>query len=197
MLEIYKNKKVLITGHTGFKGSWLSCILEVLGAKQIGYSLAPNTQPSHFQLLNLDHKSIIEDISNFEKLSIQIQEFQPDIIFHLAAQPLVIDSYKNPINTYQTNVMGTANLLQSIMMNKSSPWTVVITTDKVYKNDNSGRAFIETDALEGKDPYSASKVGTESVVAAWQQIAKVSGGPSVVSVRALPGLSPQDFHRNI
>jgi len=169
MLEIYKNKKVLITGHTGFKGSWLSCILEVLGAKQIGYSLAPNTQPSHFQLLNLDHKSIIEDISNFEKLSIQIQEFQPDIIFHLAAQPLVIDSYKNPINTYQTNVMGTLNLLESVRLINHNIAVVVVTTDKVYENNETDRPYKETDPLGGYDMYSSSKAATEILTKSYVQ----------------------------
>ena len=102
----------------------------------------------------------------------------------MAAQPLVLESYKTPRETFETNVMGTANVLDAAFATNSVEAVVVVTTDKVYRNDNSGRAFVETEPLAGKDPYSASKVGTESVVAAWQQIAKVSGGPKVISVRA-------------
>jgi len=170
MLEIYNNCKVYITGHTGFKGSWMSCLLGTLGAKQAGYSLSPNTSPSHFDLLNQVHKnSTIGDLSDLKLLKKSINTFQPEILFHLAAQPLVRESYKNPINTYQTNVIGTLNVLEAVKECPSVKAIVIITTDKVYKNKEWHYPYRENDELGGYDIYSSSKACTEILVKSYQQ----------------------------
>ncbi len=176
---------ILITGHTGFKGTWMTLLLEKLGIDVVGYSLPPE-KDSLFDRANRTG-AIVEkfaDIRDFKEVNDFIHKYKPSAIFHMAAQPLVLESYHIPRETFDVNVMGTVNLLDSAFACESVEAIVVITTDKVYRNDNSGRAFIESDPLEGKDPYSASKVGTEAAVAAWQQIAKISGGPKVISVRA-------------
>lgn len=164
--EFYKNKKVLITGHTGFKGSWLSQILINWGAQVAGYSLEPNTQPALFDILglarNLEH--YIGDIRDYQGLKKVIAQAKPEIVFHLAAQPLVRDSYDDPLYTFQTNIIGTANLLQAVKEIKGVKAVVVITTDKVYRNQEDGCCFKEDDSLAGYDPYSASKAGAEIVV---------------------------------
>ena len=176
---------VLVTGHTGFKGTWLTFLLERLQVPLIGFSLPPQ-KDSLFDRAKRTGSIPEEfaDIRDYDALSGFISKYKPSAIIHMAAQPLVLQSYKNPRETFETNVMGTVNVLEVSFKTNYIETIVVVTSDKVYKNDNSGRAFIETDALAGKDPYSASKVATESVVAAWQQIAKVSGGPKVISVRA-------------
>lgn len=137
MLEFYNQKRVFITGHTGFKGSWLTKILIMAGAKVTGFSLISNTNPSLFNIINIkeDINSIIGDIRDLEHLKKELCNCKPDIVFHLAAQPLVRESYKNPVYTYETNVMGTVNLLESIRNCKSVRSVVIITTDKVYKNN--------------------------------------------------------------
>lgn len=176
---------ILVTGHTGFKGTWLTFLLERLNVPVIGLALAPE-KDSLFDRANRTGTIPEEfiDIRDPEAVSKFMMKFQPSAVIHMAAKPLVLESYKTPRDTFETNVMGTVNVLNSAFKANSVEAVVVATTDKVYRNDNSGRAFVETDPLAGKDPYSASKVGTESVVAAWQQIAKVSGGPKVISVRA-------------
>jgi len=176
---------VLVTGHTGFKGSWLTLLLEKLGIEVIGYSLPPE-KDSLFSLLGRDGEinEKFEDISNLHEVSRFIQENKPVAIFHLAAQPLVLASYKEPVETFRTNVMGTVSILQGAFAEDSVKAVASITTDKVYRNLNTGEKFIETDPLEGKDPYSASKVGSEAAISAWQQIQRIHGGPRVVAVRA-------------
>ena len=176
---------VLITGHTGFKGTWLTFLLESLRVPVIGFSLPPE-KDSLFDRANRTGSIPEEfgDVRNLEVISKFITKYKPAAIFHMAAQPLVLESYKTPRETFETNVMGTVNVLDSAFKTDFVESIVVVTTDKVYRNHNFGVSFIETDPLEGKDPYSASKVGTEAVVAAWQQIAKISGGPKVISVRA-------------
>lgn len=170
MIDMYKDKKVFITGHTGFKGSWLTCILEKLGAVTSGFSLAPNTEPSHFDLLRSAATiSTIGDISNSNLLRQTIQEFQPEILFHLAAQPLVRLSYKNPVNTYQTNVMGTLHLLEAAKACPSVKAIVIITTDKVYENNEWIFPYRETDRLGGYDMYSSSKACSEILVKSYQR----------------------------
>lgn len=176
---------ILITGHTGFKGTWLTLLLERLQVPVIGFSLPPEKD----SLFNRAKREAVipeefADIRNLESVSKFISRHKPSAIIHMAAQPLVLESYKTPRETFETNVMGTVNVLDSAFKNSSVEVIVAITTDKVYRNDNLGSSFVETDALSGKDPYSASKVGTESVVAAWQQISKVTGGPKIISVRA-------------
>ena len=176
---------ILITGHTGFKGTWLTFLLERLNVPVIGLSLEPEKDSlfDRAKRTGVIPEAFI-DIREFHAISRFISEHQPSAVIHMAAQPLVMESYKTPRETFETNVMGTANVLDAAFKTNSVEAVVVVTTDKVYRNDNSGQSFVETDPLAGKDPYSASKVGTESVVAAWQQIAKISGGPKVISVRA-------------
>lgn len=161
--NFYKNKKVLITGSTGFKGSWLSLWLHNLDANVCGYSLEPSTVPSLFNILKLDSKikqytGSILDTSSLEKV---FNEFKPEIVFHLAAQPLVRLSYKEPVLTYETNVMGSLNVLEAARKCGSVKAFVNITTDKCYENKENGNAFEEDDAFGGYDPYSASKACVE------------------------------------
>ena len=176
---------ILVTGHTGFKGTWLTFLLERLNVPVVGLSLAPEKE-SLFERTNRTGMIPEEfiDVRDAEAVSKFMLKYRPSSIIHMAAQPLVLESYKAPRDTFETNVMGTVNVLDSAFKTDSVEAVVVVTTDKVYRNDNSGRAFVEADPLAGKDPYSASKVATESVVAAWQQMAKVSGGPKIISVRA-------------
>jgi len=176
---------VLITGHTGFKGTWLTLLLEQLNIPVIGIAL-PAEEHSLFN--RADRLGAIPesffDIRNFDLLSSFVKQYQPSTIVHLAAQPLVLESYEKPRETFETNVLGTANVLSAAHESNSVIAVVVATTDKVYKNDNLEKFFVESDPLQGNDPYSASKVGAESVVIAWQQISKLRGGPRTISVRA-------------
>jgi CDP-glucose 4,6-dehydratase len=179
------NSPVLIIGHTGFKGTWLTLLLEKLGVDLIGISL-PADKTSMYSKLNR-HGQIDEyfqDIRDFSKTEKLIQRIKPKYIIHLAAQPLVLNSYKAPRETFETNVLGTVNVLDAASKVDECKHIVVSTTDKVYKNKDSGQRFTENSALGGKDPYSWSKVGTEAAIGAWQQIALVNGGPKITSVRA-------------
>ena len=158
--NIYAGKRVFLTGHTGFKGSWLALWLTKLGAKVCGYSLAPNTNPSMFTVLDIEHKiekSIFGDILDEKTLERAISEFQPDIVFHLAAQPLVRLSYREPILTYKTNVIGTLNVLEMAKRCKSVKAFVNITTDKCYENKEVHRGYKEDEPMGGYDMYSSSK----------------------------------------
>lgn len=158
--NIYRNKKIFITGHTGFKGSWLSIWLQTLGAKVCGYSLKPNTNPSMYQELDIENKiekSIIGNILDYEKLEDSINDFQPEIIFHLAAQPIVRLSYKEPKLTYETNVIGTLNVLEVARKCKSVKAFVNVTTDKCYENKEIARGYKEDEPMGGYDMYSSSK----------------------------------------
>lgn len=154
--QIYKDKIVLVTGHTGFKGSWFVYWLEQMGAKVIGYSLEAPTTPNHISLLNLDIVSIIGDIRDLNKLNQIFNEYKPDIVFHLAAQPLVRLSYENPIETYETNVIGTLKVLEACKRSKVKA-IVNITSDKAYKNKEWVYGYRENDPMGGYDPYSSSK----------------------------------------
>jgi CDP-glucose 4,6-dehydratase len=167
----YKDKKVLITGHTGFKGSWLTQILLNFGAKVSGIALKPNTKPSLFQILGLERKikNHFCDIRNLKKIFEIIKKEKPEIIFHLAAQPLVRDSYDDPLYTFRTNIIGTANIFQAIKEIDSVRAVVMITTDKVYENKESGFPFKEDDKLGGYDPYSASKAAAEIVISSYSR----------------------------
>lgn len=153
---IYKDKTVLVTGHTGFKGSWLVYWLNQMGAKVVGYSLEAPTNPNHIELLNLDIVSIIGDIRNLEKLNQTFETYKPDIVFHLAAQPLVRLSYENPIETYETNVMGTLKVFEACRANNVKA-IVNITSDKAYENKEWIWGYRENDPMGGYDPYSSSK----------------------------------------
>lgn len=185
---------ILITGHTGFKGTWLTLLLENMGLEVVGISL-PAHEDSLFTRLNRLGKvsESFTDIRDFEQTQKKIAEYAPSVVFHMAAQPLVLNSYKSPRETFDTNVMGTANILDSCFNTNSVKAVMAITTDKVYKNINSNKRFVESDPLAGKDPYSASKVGSEAVIAAWQQVALVNGGPRVISVRAGNVIGGGDF----
>ena len=158
-LSFYKNKKVFVTGHTGFKGSWLCRALIIAGADVTGYALQPETNPALFELLGLkkDMKSIISDIRDYDALLKSLKSAKPEIIFHLAAQPLVRESYKKPVYTYETNVLGTVKLLEACRHAPSARSIVNVTTDKVYENKEDDRAFKENENLCGYDPYSNSK----------------------------------------
>lgn len=164
--DFYKNKKVLITGHTGFKGSWLCQILLNFGANVCGVALKPNTNPNLFSLLGLDSK--IEnhyiDIRDYEEVKKVFSDFKPEIVLHLAAQPLVIESYKNPKYTYDTNVMGTVNVCECVRLSNSVKSFLNVTTDKVYENiEEQNHYYKEDEKLNGYDPYSNSKSCSELV----------------------------------
>jgi CDP-glucose 4,6-dehydratase len=168
--KTYKGKKVLLTGHTGFKGSWMLAWLTQLGAVVKGYALSPENENDLY--IQLDGEklcdSVIADIRDKEKLYKEIKAFQPDFIFHLAAQPLVRRSYEEPIYTFEVNVNGTANLLESVRDLEKPCCIVIITTDKVYENKETNYAYKETDKLGGYDPYSASKAAAEIVVSSYR-----------------------------
>jgi CDP-glucose 4,6-dehydratase len=167
----WSGKRVFLTGHTGFKGSWLALWLTKLGAHVTGYSLAPNTQPNHFDAIDLGSivDSHIGDIRDLETLRSAMVTAKPDVVFHLAAQPLVRESFANPIETYATNVMGTANVLESVRSCPTVKSVVVITTDKVYENKEWEWGYRENDRLGGFDPYSNSKACTELVTSSYTQ----------------------------
>lgn len=161
----WKSKKVFITGHTGFKGSWLIIILNLLGAKVYGYSLKPKKKSLFNQIggEKIIEKSFYGNLNDYKKLNSKISQVKPNIIFHLAAQPLVLESYKNALNTHNTNIMGTVNLLETCRRINSIQSIVIVTTDKVYKIKKNKSLFSETDELGGDDPYSASKACSEIV----------------------------------
>lgn len=165
-MNIFQNKIVLITGHTGFKGSWLATWLESLGAKVIGVSLDPPSNPSHFEVTEIaksieDHRI---DIRDGDKLKSLISNSRPDFVFHLAAQSLVRQSYIDPVETYQTNVLGTLNLLEGLRILEKPCIAILITSDKCYENVEWVWGYRETDSIGGSDPYSASKGGAELII---------------------------------
>lgn len=168
--DFYSGKKVFLTGHTGFKGAWMTALLKELGADVKGYSLVHQTDKDLFPILfsSPDFNSIIDDIRNAASLSKEIISFQPDYIFHLAAQPLVRKSYKIPSETFEVNVVGTANLLEAATKLEKPCQVVIITTDKVYENKETNVHYNENDVLGGYDPYSASKACTELVVSSFR-----------------------------
>jgi CDP-glucose 4,6-dehydratase len=164
--SFFKNKKIIITGHTGFKGSWLTLWLNILGAKIIGISNNIPSNPSHFEKLKLK-KKIIDlnlDIRNMVNLKKAFKKYQPDFVFHLAAQSLVKKSYEEPVNTFSTNTIGTMQILEALRVIKKKCSAVIITSDKSYKNLEIKRGYHENDLLGGKDPYSASKAAAELII---------------------------------
>ena len=165
--NVYQGKKVFITGHCGFKGSWLSFWLKQLGANVTGYSLVNDYEKSPLNELDVDIQEINGDILDLEKLKKSIHEVNPDIIFHLAAQPLVGESYKDPLGTFQTNIMGSLNVYHAARDCKNLKAIVSITTDKVYENKEHIWGYREQDPLGGKDPYSGSKAAMEIVTASY------------------------------
>ena len=165
VLDFYRGKRIFVTGHTGFKGSWLCRILVKAGAVVTGYSLPAPTHPSLFELAGLDGKmtSMIGDIRDRDKLNTALQKAEPEIVLHLAAQPIVRDSYKDPAYTYETNVMGTVNILECIRSSNCVRSFLNITTDKVYQNREWVWGYREDEPLDGYDPYSNSKSCSELV----------------------------------
>ncbi len=191
------NGPILITGHTGFKGTWLTLLLEHIGLEVVGISLPAEEESLYQRMQRLGKipESFI-DIRNFELTQKKIKEFAPTAVIHMAAQPLVLNSYNSPRETFDINVMGTANVLDASFASESVKAVVAVTTDKVYKNLNKNNRFTENDTLSGKDPYSASKVGAEAAISAWQQMALVNDGPRVISVRAGNVIGGGDFAEN-
>jgi len=171
MLEEFRGKRVLITGHTGFKGAWLTLWLKLLGAEIIGVALDPVYEKGAFNAMRVSSlcTDIRQDINDLNAVKKIFKEYQPEIVFHLAAQPLVLDSYERPVETFQTNVIGTVNILESCRFVKSIRAIVIITSDKCYENLEINKGYKETDKLGGKDPYSASKAAAELVVNAYRE----------------------------
>jgi CDP-glucose 4,6-dehydratase len=167
--DIYRGRRVLVTGHTGFKGSWLALWLKELGAVVTGIALAPSTTPNHWDLLGVDTADNRIDIRDADSVFGPVAACRPEIVFHLAAQPLVRRSYRDPLETWSTNVMGTANVLEACRRTESVRAIVVITTDKVYENREWSWGYREIDRLGGHDPYSASKAAAEIVVASYRK----------------------------
>ena len=189
--SFYKGKKVLVTGHTGFKGSWLCRLLLKLGAEVTGYALEPDL----FQLLDVESQmhSVTGDIRDLEKLKQVFAETQPEIVLHLAAQPIVRESYKNPVYTYETNVMGTVNILEAVRQCKSVKSFLNVTTDKVYRNNEWEWGYRETDELDGYDPYSNSKSCSELVTHSYEKAFLKELGIAVSTARAGNVIGGGDF----
>ncbi len=183
--KTYKNKRVLITGHTGFKGSWLDLWLKLLGADVLGYSLEPNTNPSLHKILNLGD-DVIGNILDNEKLEKTFRDFKPDIVFHLAAQPLVRLSYVEPLLTYQTNVIGTLNVLEAARKSGVTKAVVNVTTDKCYENKEINFAYCENDPMGGYDMYSSSK-GCVEIMSSSYRRSFLSGEKSFALATARAG----------
>lgn len=189
-LSAYAGKRVFVTGHTGFKGSWLTLWLTMLGAQVCGYALDPNTDPALWNLLALGERDgvaeVRADIRELATLKTAMGGFEPDIVFHLAAQPLVLAGYEDPVGTYETNVMGTVNVLEAVRWVPSARAVVVVTSDKCYENrEEPGYAYVESDPLGGYDPYSSSKGAAEIVTAAYRRsFYSEPGSARVASVRA-------------
>jgi CDP-glucose 4,6-dehydratase len=194
-LSTYAGSRVLVTGHTGFKGSWLCEWLLALGAQVRGYSLPPPTEPALFEQLGLAGRLQHEvgDIRDAAKLAAAVHSFRPEFVFHLAAQPLVRCSYKEPVETYSTNVMGTVHLLEALRALNKPCAAVFVTTDKCYENNESGRAYGEDDSLGGHDPYSSSKAASEIAISGYRRSffspRKLAGGivPPVAIASARAG----------
>ena len=171
ILDFYKGKRIFLTGHTGFKGSWMCRILANAGAVVTGYSLEAPTEPSLFQIANIedDIHSVIGDIRDYASLKKAFDESQPEIVLHLAAQPIVRDSYKDPAYTYETNVMGTVNILECVRNNCCVKSFLNVTTDKVYLNREWSWGYRENEELDGYDPYSNSKSCSELVTHSYKR----------------------------
>jgi CDP-glucose 4,6-dehydratase len=168
--EVWQGKKIFLTGHTGFKGSWLAQVLQNFGAYVHGYALAPDTQPNHFESLSWQNMtSEIADIRDHVRLTNSLKAAAPEVVFHLAAQPLVLKAYEDPRYTYETNVMGTLNLLEAVRSTPSVRAVVVVTSDKCYENKETTRPYKEDDAMGGYDPYSSSKGCAEILTASYRR----------------------------
>ncbi len=184
--NFWNKKRILLTGHTGFKGSWIALLLESMGAEVYGVSLQPNTDPSLYEILKpwANMTSVYCDIRDRERLAETVATSAPEIVIHMAAQPLVRESYHKPVETFDSNIMGTVHLLEALRSAPNLAAVLVITSDKVYANDNSGIAMTESSPLGGHDPYSASKAATEIVTASYAKSFFSDRGIPVCTVRA-------------
>ncbi len=196
MLDFYKGKKVLITGHTGFKGTWLTKILVNAGADILGYSRCSTKNPSLFELSGVKNSitHMKGDIRNYEQLYGAFELFQPEIVFHLAAQPIVRESYSNPRYTYETNTMGTVNILEAIRNTRSVKSVVIVTTDKVYQNKEWLWGYRENETLDGFDPYSNSKSCAELVTSTYKRCFSIL--PPISTTRAGNVIGGGDFSKD-
>ena len=194
-LEFYKGRKVLVTGHTGFKGTWMCIALLKAGAEVVGYSLEAPTDPSAFSICGMQDRmhSVIGDIRDLAKLKKVFEEEQPEIVFHLAAQPIVRESYKDPVYTYETNVMGTVNICECVRLNPCVKSFLNVTTDKVYLNNEWEWGYRENDPLDGYDPYSNSKSCSELVTHSYINSFFREGGVAVSTARAGNVIGGGDF----
>ena len=192
--NFWRGKNVFVTGHTGFKGAWLSFILNKFGANVTGCALAP-TNPSLFSLIELDKKinSVLSDIRDFDTLKKIFDAAKPEIVFHLAAQPIVIESYKNPAATYSTNVMGTVNILECVRQSSTVRNFLNVTSDKVYHNNEWSWGYRETDLLDGIEPYSNSKSCAELVTNCYRRSFFSDGGAAISTARAGNVIGGGDF----
>ena len=195
LMDFYRDKRVLVTGHTGFKGAWLCRILTLAGAQVTGYSLEPPTDPSLFEIAGLEDvmDSVIGDIRNLQGLKDVFERVRPEVVFHLAAQPIVRDSYKNPVYTYETNVMGTVNVMECVRLTDSVRSFLNVTTDKVYENREWEYGYRECDPLDGYDPYSNSKSCSELVTHSYQKSFFGDGRCAVSTSRAGNVIGGGDF----
>jgi len=181
--EFWRGRRVLITGHTGFKGGWLWLWLRGLGANLTGYALAPPSAPNLWQIVGDGGASVIGDVRDADRVRDTVLRADPQVVFHLAAQALVRESYRDPLGTFGTNVLGTGSVLQACRELRALECIVVVTSDKVYENDGAGRPFRETDRLGGHDPYSNSKACSELLTASFRD-SFFADGPAVATARA-------------
>lgn len=196
--EFWKDRKVFITGSTGFKGSWLSLYLHVLGAKLQGYALAPKTEDDIFSTANISAlcPTEFDDIRDYSCLEKTIRDFSPDVIFHMAAQPLVSEGYDDPVGTFSTNVIGTTHILEAARKLEGLKGLVVVATDKCYRNREWDKGYSEEDELGGVDPYSASKAAAEIVVESYRQSFFKAGNTGLASARGGNVIGGGDWSRD-
>jgi len=191
----FKGKKVLVTGHTGFKGSWLCKVLDMFGSEVYGYSLEPPTDPSLYEIIDADSfvRSKYADVRDLPSMEDFFSDVQPEIVIHMAAQPLVRDSYKDPRYTYETNVMGTVNVLECVRSNNSVRSFLNVTTDKVYENKEWDYGYREIDPLNGYDPYSNSKSCSDIITSSYRKSFFADGRCAISTARAGNVIGGGDF----
>lgn len=197
-LSFYKDKTVLVTGHTGFKGTWMCEVLKQQGANVIGYALAAPTEPALFELTHMADGmvSVTGDIRDLAHLNRIFDEYQPEIVIHMAAQPIVRESYVNPVYTYEANVMGTVNILEAVRLHGCVKSVVNVTTDKVYRNNEWEWGYRETDRLDGYDPYSNSKSCSELVTGSYRKSFFADGRTAISTCRAGNVIGGGDFAKD-
>ena len=197
--NFWKNRSVFVTGHTGFKGSWLCLWLSLMGAKVYGYSLKPLTNPNLYNVIMLKKKikkSYIANLCDYKTLFSAMRESKPSVVIHMAAQSLVLESYEKPIETFSTNIIGTANLFEVSRKIKSIKAIINVTSDKCYENSGSPKSFTENDKLGGRDPYSGSKACSEIISSVYQKSFLSNEGIHLASVRAGNVIGGGDFSKN-